>query len=477
MLVTTAACSALSGSGGDGTVTIALGGAADNHDLDPDNVLATALADELGVEIHHEPMPEDISASLAAGDSPDLFRVTRSQLEAYVAQGLVLDLSDYEDDLGEYVEFVGQDTVDLGRIDGQLSAITPYQNDTNDTTYWIRQDWLDELGLDTPTTAEEFRDVLRGFTEDDPDGNGQNDTYGLTGASPDSTFAPLWGAFGTPGPGRIYVGEDGEVRSGYEDEGMADAVEYIADLQTSGFIDPDSYSLEGLEARDRGFQGSAGVMAVSWTAVKKVESWELSQAANPDADWQQLDLFENTDGLTSGIAVSTDAAVQYALPATLEGDDEKIEQILSLINYTATEEGSNLVNYGLEGTHYEVGDAGEIEPLPALETEGGAFFVYQVAGREEVPYLHAKFPEQRAYYERSHEQMTVPSYETFVIAPEGYDQADAERFVEDEMVQFLTGARPASEYQDFLDTMNSEFGYDEFVTAAGEQLTELGIAD
>ena len=44
---------------------------------------------------------------------------------------------------------------------------------------FIRQDWLDNLGLKMPTTIEELKEVARAFTEDDPDGNGQNDTYGL----------------------------------------------------------------------------------------------------------------------------------------------------------------------------------------------------------------------------------------------------------------------------------------------------------
>ena len=43
----------------------------------------------------------------------------------------------------------------------------------------IRQDWLDNLGLDMPETFEEFKEVMRAFTEDDPDGNGVDDTYGF----------------------------------------------------------------------------------------------------------------------------------------------------------------------------------------------------------------------------------------------------------------------------------------------------------
>ena len=46
---------------------------------------------------------------------------------------------------------------------------------------FIRKDWLAKLGLDMPQTWEELYEVCHAFTYNDPDGNGVNDTYGLTG--------------------------------------------------------------------------------------------------------------------------------------------------------------------------------------------------------------------------------------------------------------------------------------------------------
>jgi len=471
-----AACSGGEGGSGDGTIElrIAVGGAADNHETEPESPIAIGLSEEIGATVLHEPTPEDLSASLAAGDSPDLFRVDRNQLQTYVDQGLVLDLTPYEDQLGDYVSYVGQETADRGWMDGELAAITPYVNNTNDHTFWIRQDWLDNLDLEAPTTVEEFREVLRAFTEDDPDGNGQNDTYGLTGASV-ASFAPLWGAFGTPGPGRLYVGDDGQAHASYEDEGMVDAIEYINDIQEAGFVDPDIYTLEGLDARDRGFQGLAGVMAQSWTGVKKEQAAELAVASNPDAEWVQLDLFTQEDGSPSSIAVGTDAAVMYALPATLAGQDEKIQKLIDLINYVSTPEGNEFVMFGVEGTHYERGADDEIVPLPAMAEEGGTFFIYQVSGREEVPYLTAKFPDQQPYWERAHAQEVLVTWEDFIVSPEGYNRADADRFAEDQMIQFLTGQQPVSGYEAFVEKLNDDFGYALFVEAAAEQLDEVGV--
>lgn len=43
---------------------------------------------------------------------------------------------------------------------------------------YIRSDWRDNLGLENPKTWEDVVEVARAFTEDDPDGNGEDDTTG-----------------------------------------------------------------------------------------------------------------------------------------------------------------------------------------------------------------------------------------------------------------------------------------------------------
>lgn len=44
---------------------------------------------------------------------------------------------------------------------------------------WIRQDWLDNLGLEVPRTWDELAAVAEAFVTQDPDGNGEDDTIGI----------------------------------------------------------------------------------------------------------------------------------------------------------------------------------------------------------------------------------------------------------------------------------------------------------
>lgn len=43
---------------------------------------------------------------------------------------------------------------------------------------FVRQSWLDKLGAKAPETWDEMTDLAIRFTKEDPDGNGQNDTFG-----------------------------------------------------------------------------------------------------------------------------------------------------------------------------------------------------------------------------------------------------------------------------------------------------------
>ena len=68
----------------------------------------------------------------------------------------------------------------MRRDDGQIWAIPATFASLAGPTPWIRYDWLENLGLDVPETFEDPKDVLIAFTNDDPDGNGEDNTWGTS---------------------------------------------------------------------------------------------------------------------------------------------------------------------------------------------------------------------------------------------------------------------------------------------------------
>ena len=66
-------------------------------------------------------------------------------------------------------------------VDGKRYGIPRYSGGNgSDSVIWIRQDWLDKLGLEGPETLEDIEKIMDAFVNQDPDGNGKDDTIGVT---------------------------------------------------------------------------------------------------------------------------------------------------------------------------------------------------------------------------------------------------------------------------------------------------------
>ena len=64
-------------------------------------------------------------------------------------------------------------------FDGKIMAIPKTQLSDGQDFLWVRKDWMDNLGLEEPKTLGDLEELLRAFINDDPDGDGQDDTVGL----------------------------------------------------------------------------------------------------------------------------------------------------------------------------------------------------------------------------------------------------------------------------------------------------------
>ena len=126
-----------------------------------------------------------LSTAIMSGDYPDIIGAKAADYVNYAKSGVIQDITEAfetyaSDELKEYLNTDGGLSLDAVKIDGKLYGLPLMGNGyDNVPIMFIRQDWLDNLGLEIPTTVEELQEVAHAFTYDDPDGDGQNNTYGL----------------------------------------------------------------------------------------------------------------------------------------------------------------------------------------------------------------------------------------------------------------------------------------------------------
>jgi putative aldouronate transport system substrate-binding protein len=417
-----------------------------------------------------------LNVRVAGGDIPDVFTLSPNQYLEYAKRGVLLDLYPYQDQLSNMPKLIGDDW-DEPAIGGKLYGIKNLASMApRYRTYWIRQDWLRTLGLKTPTTPDEFMNVAKAFTFNDPDGNGKNDTYGLTGNGM-AGFAPLFGAFGVPlgtgesQKGEFYV-EDGKVQNSLYAPGMKKALVYVNSLVSAGVVDPEMVGNKEAQARSSAFQGKVGIAYLPWPNVMKNEFKEQWKTVNPNADWVQLPAIKGPSG-SSNNAWDVVTASRTVVSQTVAKDPEKLKRVLRLLNYMASTEGYNLVSYGIEGKHFNLVN-GKVVPTELLAKEGDFFSPYQLLGRDDQSYLTIKFPELKPYIDFSFADPHKEVYTSGVVPPEGFNLSDANRFIQEALLKFIYGKESVDKYDEFLAKLEQTFKYKDFFNAAQAYLKEQG---
>ncbi|XID92668.1 extracellular solute-binding protein [Paenibacillaceae bacterium WGS1546] len=431
----------------------------------------------VGIDLVLNPTPaneyqNNLNVRLAAGNYPDVFQaLSPIQLKEYADKGLLLDLTPYLQDLKPVMDFQG-DSFTKGQIDGKQYAIIRHA-DVPFTSYWIRKDWLDELGLKAPTTLEELFNVAKAFTEEDPDRSGGKNTLGITGFEL-SSFYPILGAYGVGNPTHLYM-KDGKLMTGVLDPNMPEALAYLKSMMDAGVIDQEIITNKNLLDVEKAFQGQAGILFQGWTNISRKTSYEQYKSINPNAEWIQLDAPAGPGGKYAESYDYAKAAAYWAVSKSVENDPEKLKKVIELFNFLSTEEGIRLVSYGVEGKHYTM-ENGSVTVQPLLEEEGAYFWMYQLAGRHEQEYLQTRFHYVKDDIEFAVDQPRINALDGYIYHfPANYNRSDAERYMMEELIKFIYGKRPLTEYGQFLETLNTTFNYQSYLDSAEEQLKERGV--
>ena len=295
-----------------------------------DNVWTRYLYDNMGINLdlawsttadHYD---EKASLTIASGELPDMMWVNFQDYMDMAEAGLLEDLTDvYEEYCSDFTKSLFEDNpyiMEGLKVNGRMYGL-PYAVGSADGQNFcylnIRQDWLDNLGLEAPKSFDDLKKVAIAFTEDDPDGNGKDDTYGiclnkeviggLAGADPVMQAA---GAFND-----LWLEKDGDLVYSNVQPEMRDALQFLQELYAAGAIDPEFMVKDSAKAKDEFVAGKAGMMYGM--------AWASSQAAAveesiPGADQVSVIVY-NADGTSEITQVAVGTLRQYKMCVVRKG--------------------------------------------------------------------------------------------------------------------------------------------------------------
>ncbi|MGG6310646.1 extracellular solute-binding protein [Paenibacillus macerans] len=259
--------------------------------------------DELGIKIKYnwvvkgsttsDQYLQKINVTLASGDLPDVIPVNATQLKQLADSGQIEDMTElYEKYASPFTKKVlseeGTSVFDAATFDGKLMAIPQLESSMERAMYiWIRTDWLDKLGLEPPKTMADVLAISKAFTDNDPDGNGKKDTFGL-GVTKD-----LWGgAMGLEGfmagynayPNIWVEDASGKLVYGSIQPEVKKVLQVLQDIAKNGQIDQEFGVKDGGKVSEQISAGKIGMeYGEQWNSIWPLQ---LNRDNDPNAQWQ-----------------------------------------------------------------------------------------------------------------------------------------------------------------------------------------------
>jgi len=330
---------------------------------------------------------------MASGEIADIVQhYGKDDFFRYGAEGAFVALDDLIEQHAPNIKAFLEKRPDVKKFitapDGKIYYI-PYVTDGEVAEGWfIRKDWLDKLGLQEPKTVDEFYAVLKAFKEQDPNGNGQKDEipYFNRQASPGnersvSALYIFWDAY------KDWCVKDGKVCYGPYEPEFRTAHENIAKWYQEGLIDNEIYT-RGFKAREILLGNNTGGSTHDWfgstaqyndTLKDKIPGFEFVPFAPPGGK-EATRRNPDSDG---GWAISS--------------SNKKVVETIKYFDFWFTEEGRRLMNFGIEGVHYDMVDGKTVFKENIIKGETPAVDQLRTAGAQIAIGFHQDFEYERQW--------------------------------------------------------------------------------
>lgn len=242
----------------------------------------------------------------------------------------------------------------------------------------FRSDWAKKFNMTQMKNADDYFKLMQDYTKNDPDGNGKADTFGIGAHAADLfSLTATQCQFGVPNGWRKNA--DGTLTNAIETDEFKAAVAYIRKLSDAGVYHPDSVTMSPNQGKDGFISGRYGSFQDAIGALYGSQGLRAKmKALNPQAEAVALILPPPEGG--KNVAYNESGYFGFvAIPTKVGKDQERVKELLRILNYYAAPYGSEentFLGNGIEGIHHQVRQDGvrvrtdlgkaEIGDLPAL---------------------------------------------------------------------------------------------------------------
>lgn len=228
------------------------------------------------IQPDHDAYSDVLQQQIASGDWPDVMILPSVSYAAFANEGVLWDMTDAWDNSNtkKAGTHPNPDVMEGLKINGRLYGFS--DSIGGGCVTYIKKAWLDAVGMEAPTTWEEYSAVCDAFVNNDPDGDGQKDTYAVTAAgfigneAPYINYLPEFYQDAYPS---FYQNAEGVWVDGFSEPAMKGALERLSEGYAKGWIDPTTLTNGTKDCRNKFYDNTTGIFtywAGTWATNLKV---------------------------------------------------------------------------------------------------------------------------------------------------------------------------------------------------------------
>lgn len=297
---------------------------------------------------------EKLNTSFATGSLPEVVylknQATFVQMKSAIRDGEFWEIGPY---LSEFPNLnkLKPEILNNTKVDGKIYSLYIGRPLARQGLIY-RKDWADKLGIPAPKNTDELYDMLVKFTTGDPDGNKQDDTMGLSDRNDlvYGAFDTVASWFKTPtGWGAV----NGELQPDFMSEQYVQTMDYMKKIRDAKAMNVEFAATSKTDQVALFTSGKAGAYIGSMQDVNSLVKDLVKNV--PDAVVDVHSMIAGPDGTFSSWAIPGYNNVVLFSKSAIK-DEAQLKKILGFFDAMMTPEVSNLMFWGIEGTHYEVVD-------------------------------------------------------------------------------------------------------------------------
>ncbi len=349
-------------------------------------------------------------------------------------------------------------------------------------TNYVRADWLDTLGLDVPQTVDEFRDMLRAFKTQDPNGNGKADEIPWQNYYEGATWIKNWKLnFGLPTPDYSLSSVDTlywatvdktEVVFAPTHERFKAMLIYLNSLWEEGLINQEQFNMTSPKFTATISNDTVGAQNM-WPSSILGMQLQLRKIA-PDGVWQGIPYpidprFMEPEGRV--YAYLGAARLEWLIAAKGKNTDAAVR----LMDYIFGDEDFIFTaDFGIQGIHHEIDSNGrpyyigkwaEMDRVPRQSALGSIVGHLprewqNIIVRMEIG-QHPKYAGHREYIKEIDKYIKPATFWKLTETQNNLARVALKKvrtYIDESISKFVIGTKSFDDWEDYVNTINKEAG-------------------